>query len=104
MDVKAKSSVYVGTSILCLIIAGPFYLWSVFRLLNPSPSGDLSPLLISFVPPWPLLYLETIAIAGTNRPLMDHSSPHPATPTPTQRTAVPCSRRESAAQRPRVEP
>ncbi len=51
-------------SLLCLVPMGPFYLWSLYKILIPQPSGDLSGMLIMFVAPWPILYLIVLALVS----------------------------------------
>lgn len=49
-------------SLLCLVPMGPFYLWSLYKIIMPQPSGDLSGLLIMVVAPWPILYLIVLTL------------------------------------------
>lgn len=48
-------------SIACLIPALPFYLWTLWTVLTPQPSGDLSGILILLLAPVTLIYLVALA-------------------------------------------
>jgi hypothetical protein len=51
-------------SLVGLVLLGPFYLWSLYKVFGPTESGDLSGMLIFAGAPLALLYLAVVTAGG----------------------------------------
>src|SRR5687767_11945127 len=51
-------------SLVGLVLLGPFYFWTLYKVFGPKESGDLSGILIFLGAPFALLYLVIITAGG----------------------------------------